>query len=315
MTGQLWYHFASAILLTAVVSSVILTWYRHAVARSMQIAGGAPAEVAPWLERERPASRPRISATPPERAGGTSAAERWLHRRVAVVYGIGGLAASTVMTTLILLAFGDAFRPVRTFAILYVYCWPIVPTLSFLLALSRGRALLAFAAYIAVGVLMTVLLSAVVRYALGWTDSVPLQNAVAFVQFLAIEAWLPFLFILATSGPRIRSVAPLVLAGLLVFSFSNLAAGSALIVALDFAAVRRMVLSWGGFVGYNGWYMLAALPIGYACWQGLRWLGQYYEQKAFSDAQLLVDAWWLIVTFVFSVLRVIDFGWGGFSLG
>ena len=316
MTGQLWFHFASAILLTAVVSSVILTWYRHAVARSMQIAGGAPAEVAPWFERERPAWRPPISATRQEReAGGTSAVERRLHRRVAVVYGIGGLAASTVMTTLYLLALGDAFRPVRTFVIFYVYCWPIVPTLSFLLALSRGRALLAFAAYIAVGVLMTVILSAVVRYALGWTDFVPLQNAVGFVQFLAIEAWLPFLIILATSGRRIRSVAPLVLAGLLVFSFSNLAAGFALIAALDFAAVRRMVLSWGWFAGYNGWYMLAALPIGYACWQGLRWLAWYYEQKAFSDAQLLVDAWWLIVTFVFSVFRVIDFGWGGLLLG
>ena len=313
MTGQLWFHFASAILLTAVVSSVIVTWYRHAVARSMRIAGSAPADVDPSFDRELLTWWLRVPATQHDReVGGIFAVERQLRRRAVVVYGLGGCVASAVMTALYLIVLGDALLPVRTFTIFYVFCWPIMPTLSFLLGLSRGRALLAFAAYIGVGVLMIVPLSALVA---GWVNAIPLQNAIAFMQFLAIQASLPFLIILVTSGRRIRSVAPVVLAALLVFSFSNLAAGSALIAALDFAAARDIILSLGAYGGYNAWYLLAALPIGYACWQGLRLLGRQYERKVFSDAQLLVDAWWLIVTFVFSVLLVIDLGWGGLLLG
>ena len=73
--------------------------------------------------------------------------------------------------------------------------------------------------------------------------AVSLQNAVAFLQFLALQASLPFVIILATSGARIRAVAPFVLAGLLVFSFSNMAAGTALIAALDFGAFRDALMS------------------------------------------------------------------------
>ena len=236
-----------------------------------------------------------------------------LRGRAGTAYGLGGIAASAVMTVLYLIELGDAVLPVRTFTLFYVFCWPIVPTLSFLLGLSRGRELLAIATYVGVGVLAVLALSAVV--ALGQTGTVPMQNAVAFLQFLAIQAPVPFLVILATSGARIRSIAPFVLAGLLVFSFSNLAAGSALIAALDVGAFRAALLSLGAFGGYNAWYLLVALPIGFGCWQGLRWLGRLYERKTFSDAQMLVDAWWLIVILVFSVFLVIDFGWIGLLLG
>jgi hypothetical protein len=280
----------------------------------MRLEGGALAEASPWLERRSAQLALGFSAAPTETRG-TFVAEQQLSRRLTVVYLLGGLVAGAVMTILNPAAYEDGFRPVRTFVLLYVYCWPIVPTLSFLLIWSRKGALMAFAIYIAVGVLITVILSVTVRYALGWTDSIPLQNAISFLKFVVLVAWLPFLIILATSSRRIRSVAPFVLAGLNVFSFGNIVAGTALITAMDLTPVRNLALSWGGFAGYNLWYMLAAVPIGYACWQGLRWLGLRYERKAFSDAQLLVDAWWLIVIFVFSVFLVIDFGWRGLFLG
>jgi hypothetical protein len=314
MTGQLWFHFASAILLTAVVSSVIVSWYRRAVARSMRVAGGTAAELDGGFERELPGWWQHLAAGRQDReAGAASAMERPLRRRAAMAYGLGGIAASAVMTVLYLVALGDDVLPVRTFTLFYVFCWPIVPTLSFLLGLSRGRELLAIAAYIAAGMVTVVIVSAAV--APGRMDTVPLQHGIAFLQFLAIQASLPFLIILATSGARTRSVAPFVLAGLLVFSFSNLAAGSVLISALNVGAFRAALLSLGAFGGYNAWYLLAALPIGFVCWQGLRWLGRLYERKTFSDAQLLVDAWWLIVIFIFSVFLVIDFGWVGLPLG
>ena len=311
MTGQLWFHFASAILLTVIVSRVILAWYRHAVVRSMRVSGGASVETGPWIERR---STELLGSDGPK-APLTVAVEGKLRRRVAVVYGLGGLAAAAAMAALFLVALGDAFLPVRAFVVFWAFCWPIAPTVSFLLVQARGRALLVFAAYVAVGLFATIILSAVMRYAFGWANSLPLENALAFLQFLAFEAWLPFLIILATSARRIRSVAPLVLAGLLVFSFSNIAAGYGLIAAMDFAAIREFALSWNARTAYNGWYMLAALPIGYGCWQALRWLGRHYEEKAFSDAQLLVDAWWLIITFVFSVFLMTDLGWIGLPLG
>ncbi len=311
MPGQLLYHFAIAILLTTVVSRVALAWYRRAVSRSMRIAGGMPAEAAPWFEREWVGQRPHVRVRPLDRDdSGTFAAERRLYRRVTVVYVLGGVAASAVLTALFLLALGEPISLLRAVVVFYVYCWPIVPMLSVLLVLSRVRAMLTFAAYVVAGLLLTLTLSATLRQILGSTDAHPVQNALAFLQFLAFEAWLPFLIILVTSGRRIRSVAPLVLAGLLVFSFGNLVAGNAFIVAMDLAPVRS-ILSWNAIAGTTGWYMLAALPIGYACWLGLRWLGWSFERKSFSDAQLLVDAWWLIVTFAFSVVLSSDLGLGG----
>lgn len=313
MTGQLWFYFASAILMTVLVSSVVVAWYRRAVTHSMGIAGGTPTEVTPGFEQELIARLLRVPVAQQGQEAGRTSVDGRLRRRAAIIHGLGGLAASAVMTTLFLIVLGEPLLPVRTFMVFYAFCWPIVPTLSFLLGLSRGRALLAFAAYVGAGLVAVLILSALV--ALGSPDVDPLQIAVAFLQFLAFKAALPFLIILATSGPRIRSVAPLVLAGLLVFSFSNLAAGSVLVAALDFAAFRETLLSLGAFGGYNAWYLLAALPIGYVCWQGLRWLGQRYEQKVFSDAQLLMDAWWLIVTFDFSVFLVTYMDWGGLLLG
>ncbi len=249
MGGQLLFHFASAILLTALVSGVVVTWYRHAVTRSMRIAGSAASEVDPGFERELAAGWRHVPGRQPDRpADGTATAESQLRQRAAVVYGLGSLAASAVMTTLYLVALGDAVTPLRTFTLFYVFCWPIVPTLSFMLGLSRGRGLLLLAAYIGIGMLMVATVSAVVAF--SWTDA-----AAAFLQFLVVQASLPFLIILATSGARIRSVAPLVLAGLLVFSFSNLAAGSALIALLDVGAVRDTLLTLGAFGGYNAWYL------------------------------------------------------------
>lgn len=309
MTGELWFHFASAILMTAVVSSVVVTWYRRAVVRSMGVAGDAPTEVDPRFEQALPAPWPGVPVAPRSREDSATSAERQLRRRAIVAYGLGGLAASTVMTALFLVALGEA-QPLQIFTLLYAFCWPIVPTLSFLLGLSRTRTLVAFAAYIGIGALMILILSLAAGRGL-----LSLQNTTAFLQFLAVKASIPLLIILFTSGTRIRSVAPLVLAGLLVFSFSNLAAGSALIVALDSAAIRNALLTLGAFGGYNAWYLLAALPIGYACWQGLRWLGRRYERKVFSDGQLLIDAWWLIVTFDFGIFLVTDMGWIGLPLG
>jgi hypothetical protein len=57
--------------------------------------------------------------------------------------------------------------------------------------------------------------------------------------------------------------------------------------------------------------MLAALPVGYACWLMLRALASRYERKTFSDTQLLVDTWWLIASFGSCTFLAIDLQWWG----
>src|SRR5262245_14207268 len=144
MIGQLWFHFASAILLTVVVSRVILAWYRRAVARNMLAAGGAAPGNDAWNGPERtPAGLPATAQDEPD-ADRTFTVERRLRRRVAMIYGLGGLAAASVMTTLFLHALGDEILPVRTFLTLFAFSWPIIPTVSFLVAHSRKRTLIAF---------------------------------------------------------------------------------------------------------------------------------------------------------------------------
>src|SRR4029453_2815277 len=59
------------------------------------------------------------------------------------------------------------------------------------------------------------------------------------------------------------------------------------------------------------WFMLASLPVAYACWLALRALARGYEAKAFSDTQLVVDSWWLIAAFSTSVTLATTRQWGG----
>ena len=80
-----------------------------------------------------------------------AADQRRLRTRLMVVYAAGGAAAAAVSAALFLIALGDPLYPVRTFAIWYIYCWPIVRRSPLILAAPQRRALLAFGGYVLVG--------------------------------------------------------------------------------------------------------------------------------------------------------------------
>src|SRR5688572_11143431 len=46
----------------------------------------------------------------------------------------------------------------------------------------------------------------------------------------------------------------------------------------------------------NALFLIVSLPVGYIVWCLLRQLALRYRTKRYSDRQLLVDAWWLVVT-------------------
>jgi hypothetical protein len=200
-----------------------------------------------------------------------------------------------------------------TFVIWYVYCWPIIPTMAAFLAAPQRRALLGFCGYVVIGAAIVLAWSALTRFALGFMDVSPVSNVQSYAWFLGREAWLPFLIILITGNRRLRSISPFVLAGLLVFSFSNLAIGNALVAGLDYQVFRDIFVSFDARVMRGLLFLIAALPVGYLCWRGLSRLSRYFERKVFSDTQLLVDSWWLIVALWQSTEFANDLGWGGLA--
>jgi hypothetical protein len=301
--GILATYFLFAIVLTVPVSIIVLLRYRRAVARGMRAASAAPDDpngggLAP------PLPTPAVAASLTR--GGQE--EAVIRRRIAMIYSLAGAAAAAVLTAMFGLAFGSDFSVFRALTVWYAQAWPIVPILAVLLAWPRSRALGAFAAYVLAGVVLVLSGSLVSLLVLGREQTAPVGNAQAFLAFLAVEASLPYLLILLTGGRRVRSVSPLVLASLLVFSYSSLILLNVFVNALDNPSWRGVLLAFGAN-SYHAWFMLAALPVGFACWRGLRLIGERYEHKAFSDVQLLVDSWWLIIILSACAFLASDLGW------
>ena len=216
------------------------------------------------------------------------------------------------MAKLFLIGLGGDARGLQMFVVWYVYAWPVPVLLPTLLALPRRAALLAFCGYVAVGAVIVAAWS-IASLALGRAANTPWQNVWGYLLFLGMQAWLPLLVILATGSRRLRSVAPIVLAGLLLFSFGTLLLTNILTFLLDFAVLRDALLVVGAHELWVLWFMLAALPIGYLCWSAVRWLSIAFENRAFSDTQLLVDSWWLIAVFFVTTSLATDLGWGGLA--
>ena len=97
---------------------------------------------------------------------------------------------------------------------------------------------------------------------------------------------------LAIGARRVRGVAPLAFAALLVFALAPL-----------FGV--RMTQWLAGMPWSAGWVLagpgldagiiVLALPLGLLAWWRVKALARGYQAKRFSDAQLLAHSWWLLV--------------------
>ena len=320
VSGFLSFYFDNAVLLTVLVSFLLLAWYRRAVTRSMQSVAHAPeaeglSEDGCAVVAENSVLRYADAVSDVPTGEHTLADEQRICMRLIPVYTAGGAAAAAILTISFLFSLNDELYALRTFVIWYTYCWPIVPTLAVLLTIPQKKALLAFGGYVLVGAAIVLAWSALRRFALGHMDVFPVSYVKYYALFLAMQAWFPFLIIFITGNRRLRSASPFVLAGLLIFSFSNLVTDDGLTVALDNQVFRHYFLVFDHTLMRGLWFMLAALPVGYLCWRGLRWLSRRFERKAFSDTQLLVDSWWLIVAFQQASDNAVDFGWVGLAVG
>jgi len=297
--GVLISYFAAAVVLALPVSLIVLAWYRSSVLQRMRERGSAGSG-APRVTKAVAGSVQSVPAALP--------APR-LHLRLVVVYTLGAIAASAVSTSLYFDAFDLPFASLRAFMMGYALIWPLVPTLALLLALTLRQSLLLVLGYYVAGAGVVLLGSLVSAFVLGRPGVSPLGNVGAYTGFLALEALPPFAVIALTGGRKLRPVAPLVLAGLLVFSFSALVLQAAFLSLVNSASLRKLVLAFSH--SDVAWFMLASLPVAYACWLALGLLARAYAGKAFSDAQLVVDSWWLIAAFSTSVTLAGSREWWG----
>ena len=304
--GILLTYFAEAVLITLLGSVVLLRWYRGAVMRGMRAQPVAAAAAF--------APTDQASTVVPTDPAAILASSRTRSRiRLILVYGMAGCVAAAVLAKLFLVVLGGPSNGLRAFVTWYIYCWPLVPTYVALLALPRKSALWLLAGYVAVGAAIVLAWSLVSLLITPEAQSAPLGNVLSYLAFLALEATVPFLIVVVVSSKPLRSVSAFLLAGLLVFSFSNLAVTHWLALSLDYPALS-LVLPWLGAGMYLvSWYMLAALPIGYLCWRLLGWLSRVHERKGFSDVQLVVDSWWLISVFFVMSSLASDLGWGALA--
>ncbi|GKS59430.1 hypothetical protein YTPLAS18_29570 [Nitrospira sp.] len=302
-------YFLEAILITVPTSLVLLAGYRRAVSRSMRQVGAGIARPLVAAKTELQADNRALmhssDGTPTESVTATK-------RRLVLVYGLASLVAAFLMAFLFALSMKFDLSLLGAFVSWYSYAWPVVPITVILLALPQHRNILFLLLYLLLGAVLVGGWSWFSSSILGHVDTSPLKNTRYFLQFLGQVFWLPYLIILVTGNRRLRPVSPLVMAGLLVFSFGSLFARDLYLAALQ-ANPKAAWLLFGGSRAYALWYLVAALPIGYGCWVGLRQLASWYERKRFSDVQLVIDSWWLIVSFQFSSQLASDFGWAGLA--
>jgi hypothetical protein len=306
---MLWIYFQNAILVAIPASYLVLRGYRTQVARTMALGSGAATAGDDRTVFQAAGPEGSAPAVPAAAVPAAVDTEIQARRRLGVVYLTAGGVAAAVSAVFFLSDFNGEVTLLRAFTVWYSYCWLLVPTLASLLALPQRRALRWMLGYLAIGAAVVLVWSALEKFVLGRADATPIRNAIALLQFVALQAWLPYLIILATGNRALRSVSTLVLAGLLVFSYSALLLHYAVIASMDVRSLGQGLLAVAGANFPRLLYFILALPVGLVCWSGLRWLARRFETKGFSDVQLVVDSWWLIAVFNYAVLLSSDRGW------
>ena len=314
LTGELAYVFLVAILDAAVISWIAISWYRRSVLRLMRergAASGATASVGSAPDQP-PSSTPAASPGPltfavfdvkdaAPRRHSQHAGMGW--RRLSIAYGMGAALHSAVITTVF---FGFDTLPLvaEWFAQWWVFAWPIVPTLAAVLVLNRYQVIRLTIGYLLIGAIAIAAVTLAEQVLGGSVHDSALTRVLLFPVSLTITASFSLALLLITGWRRIRAVTPLAFSSTLVFGFALILFRKAVAAAFNLEAVRSVPLEASAFISedvmfnvlYYGVFMILVLPIGWVAWRLLQFLASRFEHKRFSDVQLVVDCWWLIVT-------------------
>jgi len=289
--GELFSHFLNVMLLTLLIAPLVLWRYRRAVLAGMM---GRPGPALPVLAT-LPAARPDDGR---QQARGASASEAlaWekrMRRRVFVAVLLATFVPALLLSALTLHLDNQPMTPVHLYLKAAVLASMAVPMFAVFTAIPWWPALRLWCLTLLVLAVIGVLLSMLQRPLYGqWPSLDQSMNFVLFFQYAALTLWLPMLLGLATGARRVRGVAPIAFAGLLVFGLAPLL-GMRLTQWLTGSQTgAAWVLSGPGL---DTGFILLALPVGLLAWRRLKTLARDYDSKRFSDAQLLAHTWWLLV--------------------
>jgi len=293
--GELSFHLLNVLLLTLLIAPLVLWRYRRAVLTGMQGRGGELLPVA------APGRAPR-RAEAPDAARAALQWERRMRRRVFFAVLCATFVSALPLSALFFYLEDLQATPAHLYLKAGVLSSAAVPIFAVLTALPFWRALLLWLATLVGLAAVGVVLSMLQRPFYGKAPSLDqAMNFVVFFHFAAHTLWLPMLLGLATGARRVRGVAPITFAGLLVFGLAPLL-GIRLTQWLTGTGLgTTWVLSGPGL---DTGFVLLALPLGLLAWWRLKALARRYEAKRFSDAQLLAATWWLLIVASEAVQRI-----------
>lgn len=292
--AELMYHFGNVAILTAFVAAFVLWRYRVAILAGMQGESGAALPVPALQAPDRSWAGPEAGALGSARSGNVLPALAWenyARRRIASAYLLSVGLPACALTGFYLKQSDLPISPSYFVALASIILSAAIPMIAVSLAVPFWRALGHWLLLLSGGVALALVLVVAQRAANGKLPTLQIFLLVwSFCQLAASQLWLPLLLLFATGSKRLRGVAPITFAGLLVFGLAPLA-GSRLTHAL---ASTQVGSGWVLSLGMNAVFVLLALPVGWIAWWRLRGLASEYENKRFSDAQLLARTWWLI---------------------
>lgn len=316
LSGKLAYVFLISIIDAAILSWLVLLWFRRSVRRLMAADGGQRAPVAASVD---PALEPgpgdlRVASSP----GATPALRfalyesdanlldapaspgRLARRRIVRAYSLGAAAYALIFTAFDFFSTPEPSIAVSWLAQAWTRAWPIVPTLMVLLVLDVKGSIRVLAVYLAVGILAVSGTTAATQLARGTLTSAPITNIYWLAIGLILTIYGPALLLVVTGWRRIRVVVPLVLASTLGFGFALIFFQGLMVRVFDSSVLRGALLTISAisspYTVYYGTFMLLSLLVGAVLWKLLLGLSGQFERKRFSELQLLTDCWWLIVT-------------------
>jgi hypothetical protein len=281
-------------LLTFPASALLLWLYRRAVLRGMNESrkGGVP--VADAATGTDSPSKPLQFVSL-----GTNAAPRAPvpgPRAAAIVYLAAGAAYTLVMTIAWFLATHDfQIGPIKALFVFWTFYWPAILAVILVAALDRAQKIWIVLGYVGIYVALTVVELAR-SPAFTWS-----QSALFWIIENGPATVLLYLFLTR----RIRSVGPLVL----VFAIIALL-GAQLAISFLTASEARMLTAvrigakagLGGSGVFVATLLLGLLLFAVFGWLVLRWIGERYSAKKFSDESLTVD----IVFVLFGIIASVD---------
>jgi hypothetical protein len=289
-------YFYCAIGLAVIVSLIAVFLYRREVRRNMGTRN--PATGVLTVPESKPAHGPRVRPTIDY-----AVTERRLKIRLSLVYsaailGVVALAVWTRFfagqTTLIrgsimfLMWRGALGSPVAFALSAALFAAIGIPLLAIVVAWSWRRAAVVFVLYVTVWAADAFgVMTGLYGWSMAnWASTLVLAQC-SLIGLVALE---PFLLLALTGNRRVRAVVPMTMAGSLVFC--AMLVGAAFLFPAPGHLISRLSAGAG--------LALAALLV---CWGFLRVLARLYERKAYSDRQLLVDCWSLmIILYVFARL-------------